>query len=190
MKLDRLEQFVQDEREQFDGDVPSLKVWYGIEQELEAKVEQKQSRFKVWRAMRLAAAVLFLLVTGGLIGSFITSNNNGTVSTQQANVLETIDEIAPELGETEAYYQSQVQEKIQVLASYEEDPALLEELAEIDEAMQELKQELLDAPQGSEEEIINNIIRNYQIKIEILEHVLSRIQAASNQNSERNEVSI
>ncbi len=186
MKLDNLEKFVQEEREQFDTDVPSLKVWYGVDKELEAAKVQEQKGFRLWRSMRIAAAVALLLVTGGLIGRMTMSDG---VTPQQA-VAKTVDQIAPELGEMEAYYKSQVDEKIQVLASYEDAPMLLEDLAEIDEMMQELKDELLEAPQGSEEEIVNNIIRTYQTKIEILEHVLSRIQTDPNQNSDRNEVSI
>ena len=188
MKLDQLEKFVTEHREEFDTDIPSLKAWRGIEKELDAKEQKAANRFSRWRTMRIAAAVVLLLITGGLIGSFITQSQY-----QPSNAVAAIDlnDIAPELEEMEAYYQSQVQEKVQMLASYEEnDAGLLEDLEELDAWREELKADLIDAPEGSEEEIISDIIRSYQTKIEILEHVLSRIQAASNQNVEENEVSI
>ena len=188
MKRDQLEQFVNDNRAEFDTDIPSLKAWHGIEQQLDKKEQKAVKRFSRWRAMRIAAAVILLLVTGGLIGSFITQNqyeNSVAVATID------IDDIAPELSEMEVFYQSQVQEKVQLLANYKEtDNELKADLEELDAWREELKADLIDAPRGSEEEIINDIIRSYQTKIEILEHVLSRIQAASNQNSEENEVSI
>lgn len=189
MKLDQLEQFVAEHRDEFDTDVPSLKAWRGIEKQLDStQVHKTSTRFIGWRSIRIAAAVLALLVTGGLIGSFITQNQ--LASTPAVAAID-INDIAPELEEMEAYYQSQVQEKVQILAAYEEnDPSLLEDLEELDTWREELKADLIDAPEGSEEEIINDIIRSYQTKVEILEHVLSRIQAANNQNSEENEISI
>lgn len=187
MKKDNLEQFIQGHRDEFDKDVPSLKIWYGIEKELDSQQTTSAKRFGVWRAMRIAAAVVFLLVTGGIIGSLLTQQ---AVAGEQNFAELDIESIAPELGEMEAYYQSQVQEKIQVLATYDEDPTLQEDLEELDAWREELKQDLIDAPKGSEEEIINGIISSYQAKIDILERVLNRIEAASNQNSTKNEVSI
>ena len=50
-------------------------------------------------------------------------------------------------------------------------------VAQIDELLEELKTELDNAVKGSEEQIINAMINNYQTKLAILERVLQRIQS-------------
>jgi hypothetical protein len=58
--------------------------------------------------------------------------------------------------------------------------------------MLELREELLNAPEGKEEEIINNLIKTYQTKVSILERVLERVQSTNHKkvNHNENEISI
>lgn len=171
MKLDNLETFLLKEREHFDTAVPSLKVWAAIDKKLDEK-EQTSKRIRLWPIVRMAVAVVALLVIGGVAGSYLTQirSQNPSLALQH---------IAPELSELENYYNKEVEQKLQQLASYEQDEAVARDLADIDAVMEELKKDLLNAPKGSEEHIIGTIIKSYQTKIAILERVLNRIQSTN-----------
>ncbi|MEM8525051.1 MAG: hypothetical protein AAGG68_10425 [Bacteroidota bacterium] len=182
---DNLEEFISQNREAFDAENPPLKAWYQIEKSLD-KEAKKGRRVQLWKATRMAAAVVLLLVLGGIIGSILTKQSNGNEL-----VAEQLEEIAPELSDMEFYYRQQLNPKLQQLAAYENvAPQIMQDLEENDLFIQELKQELLKAPKGTEEIVLNNIIKTYQIKLGILERVLEYLEASKIQNINQNEVEI
>lgn len=168
MQRDHLEQFILEQRDAFDDATPGLQVWGAVSQELERR---QSRRLSLWRIGRAAAAVMVLLACGALIGVYFTGNQG-----PQAASLESI---APQYAEAEAYYQRQIHQKYQQLAAYRRDDIVEKDLARLDEVMQELRRELLIAPKGKEEEIVEDLIRSYQAKVSILERVLGRLQEAS-----------
>ncbi|GJM33144.1 MAG: hypothetical protein DHS20C18_21450 [Saprospiraceae bacterium] len=167
MQHDKLEQYIQTNREAFDFGVPSLKVWAEIDSALEAK---KGKVRHLRRVVGIAATVAFLLVSGGVIGSFFTKNTNAT----ELASLETID---PELAKIEAYYQGQFNQKYKVLASVPHDESIDQDIEQIDASMEELRLALVNAPAGSQQRIVENLIRTYQLKVQVLERVLQRLQS-------------
>jgi len=173
MQRDPLEKFILQNRESFDDQTPSLKVWAGIERAISGA---RRRRLAWVRTLAVAASVLVLLLAGGFMGAYINSN----YAQPQASALETVD---PEFGEMERYYQREIQSKLQQLASYDQAQSVRQDVAQLDEAMSELKQELRDAPEGREEEIVQNLIQNYRAKLLILERVLERIQNTKQENS-------
>ena len=60
--------------------------------------------------------------------------------------------------------------------------------------MEELKEELAHAPRENAAAIVSQMIQNYQIKVQILERVLERLEAGEqgtkDLNTKQNEVSI
>jgi len=189
MQQDSLEKFIQDNRESFDDAYPSLRSWAVIEQSMtEQKVKQLTSR----RLLKIAAAVLLIFTSGGLIGSYITQTQQ-----QPENVLANIlPDISPELVALEQHYLDEIKKKSAQLASFPQDQEVENDLQFLDDAMEELRLELEVAPRGAEEQIVTNLIRSYQIKVKILERVLERIGSdnpASQpevKNKKSNEVSI
>jgi len=182
---DYIEEFISQNRDQFDTENPSLKAWYQIEKSIEQEAKVGR-RLQLWKAARMAAAVVLLLVLGGVIGSILTKQN-----TNNELAVEQLEQIVPELSEMEYYYRQQLNPKLQQLASYEEvAPQVMQDLQENDLFIQELKQELLKAPKGTEELVINNIIKTYQIKLGILERVLEHLEASKIQKSDHNEIEI
>lgn len=172
MQNDRLEQFIREHREDFDREIPGLNVWAQIDQTLEQRQKQSAKRFHLWKNMRIAAAVLVLMVFSGLLGSYITQ-------VQLSNAPESLAQVSPEYAELEQYYQQQIQDKYQQLVSYDQANAVEPDLQQLDSIMEELREELVIAPQGSEEQIIENLIQSYQTKIDILSRVLERIQTSN-----------
>lgn len=165
--MDNLEKFIQQNRESFDDQIPSLKVWAAVDR---AANKKEARRLQLWKNLRIAAAVTVLLIAGGLAGSYITQVNQGNSATA------ILQETAPEYFEMEQFFQGQINEKVNQLVSYDPDAQVLDDLDQIDQAMQELKQELSTSPKGQEKEIVESLIQNYQLKIAILERVLSKME--------------
>lgn len=172
MAQDNLERFILSNREAFDDDVPGLRVWANIERQLPP---ERSNRFSLLKISKIAAAILVLISFGAFLGIYFTGGN-------QLSSIAQIDDINPELIELERFYQKEIQEKINVLVSYEQDPGVIEDIEQLDNTMKELKNELSIAPDGKEEEIIENLIKTYQTKIFILERVLSRLSTTNHKN--------
>lgn len=182
MAQDNLERFVIKNRDAFDEDVPSLKVWANIERQM---VKERTNRFSIIKVSKIAAAIVFLLSVGATMGVYMTKSNPTSGISQLAS-------IDPELMEMEQFYQEQIQEKMTVLVDYEQQESIKDDFAQLDSTMEELKDELRLAPEGMEEEIIENLIKTYQTKIFILERVLSRLNTTNHKKdfSHEQEVSI
>jgi len=171
MQRDSLEKFVLENREAFDDAIPSLKVWG----EIDRSVNRREARrITLRRSLRIAAGVLFLLFAGALAGHYLSG-------LEEENPVAVLENVAPEYFEMAQYYEGEISSKEKQLAAYQQGETVLEDFAQLDEAMEELKEELLHAPKGQEEQIVENLIKNYQTKIQILERVLERIQSNTNQ---------
>jgi hypothetical protein len=178
--MDNLENFIRENREDFDGGVPGLEVWAKIDRHL----EQRPNPRIVWmRRLRVAAAVVVLLAAGGAIGAHLSSTSSE---------VDSLAGISPEYAEMERYFSGQVNEKMAKLASYRQDGYVRGDIQDLDAVYEDLKNELKDAQPGSEELIIQAMIGNYQTKIDILEQVLEKVQTTNSTNlkTEDNEISL
>ena len=182
MQRDNLERFILTNRSDFDQEMPSLRVWAEIDKNMN---QGKAKHVSLWSSVRIAAAVDVLLMVGALTGMLVTQNNTITAEAK-------IQEIAPEFLEMERLYNEQLQQQFSRLATYKYEPAVLDDLKQVDEVMDELKEELANAPGGSEEKIIENLIKTYQTKVAILGRVLERVQSTNKKDlkPEDNEISI
>lgn len=180
-RVDRLEQFVVQNREELNPAIPSLKVWSEIDKALEDQRPVARIR-PMWRMLRIAASVVVLLAVGAVIGMYAYQYTHPAT-------LPTLAGIAPEYAELERYYTAQVSNRLQELSRINQEGTVQPDLQQLDELYKELQQELDKAPKGSEEQIIEAMIRNYQIKLDILERVLEKIQA-NNPKTADNETSI
>lgn len=180
--MDRLEEFIIDNRAAFDKDIPSLKVWAHIDQQLEKK---QAPRIRSLRILSVAAAIALILSAGCAIGFYLNSSAAAPMAERS------LADVAPEFAELEQYYASQVSLKMQELATYQHADVVRSDMQQLDQLFQELATELDKAPEGAEERIINAMIDNYQTKLEILERVLEKIQSTNQPlKSESDEISI
>lgn len=185
---DNLEEFILREREAFDTAIPSLKVWSNINKDLS---QRKGKRIKLWKSLSVAAAIVILLVAGGTVGSFLTQNSPQVTAMNTNTPSDKINKMIPEFVEMEQFFNKEVDNKIQQLASYQHDnSSVREDLEQLDIVMEELKRELLKAPKGTEQQILNNLIESYKTKLAILERVLERVQTNKPIKTSQNEVSI
>lgn len=172
MQQNDLEQFIQQNREAFDDAYPSLKLWSDIENKLDGDQSTKVQPLRVRRPWyQIAAAAAVLLLVGGVGGMYLTQATQSPPTAQ-----EILEQFAPEFRETEQYYQAQIQERYAQLTAYTEDQDVKADLDQIDVAMQELRTELADAPPGREEQVVQELMDSYRLKLQILEHVIETIQ--------------
>jgi len=178
--MDSLEKFILEHREEFDTAMPNLSVWANIDRQL----DKKPNPSITWMArLKVAAAVALLLTAGGVIGAYLAT------SSAKAN---TLADLSPEYAEMERYFNTQANQKMAQLASYHQDGFVRGDIQEMDAFYEELKTELQKVPPGSEEKIIQAMIKNYQTKIDMLDQVLEQVQTTNSTNlkTEEDEIRI
>lgn len=187
----KLENFVQENRQAFDDKMPKDLLWDNIEAQLdklqpEEEIEEPtikvvNLRQRIYRYAKIAAIGLILLVAGGFIGSYWTMQ-------QQKSV--TLGSISKEYEELETFYSQKVNQQMSELKRYSYDQNIVKDIEELDAAFKELEKELNEQGEITDNEvIINEMINNYQAKIEILERVLNSLEKNKTQteNNKANE---
>jgi len=173
--MDRLEKFINQNREQFDDKVPNLKVWADIEKRLDPP---QAKRISLKRILSIAASVLLLLSVGAFMGNHFSKNVNVPVASL---------EDYPEYGKKEKDFQQEIENKRAQLASFNYDTAINEDLVDLDKTLEELRTELKDVPKGSEEQVLEAMLKNYETKVAILEIVLEKIATTQSKRKQNND---
>ncbi len=171
---DRLENFVRENRTDFDHKSPPADLWAKVEAGLPAK----QRKLFPWKAFSIAAGLLVLL---GLVGTW--SYNQG----MQQGTINSMAEISSELGEIEKHYQSEIKNKMAQLASFNKEDEVKSDIKEMEEFLNELKTDLKDTPKNEREVVIQAMIANYQSRVDLLERVLDRLQFNSTNKLSKDE---
>jgi len=171
MKKDRLEQFITENRDQFDIHEPDDRVWNKINSRIHKNRRDLSLKKVIWWA-----AVIFITFTASfLLQEFLHRNNSVTGIKDKKNHKFEI----PELQEAEIYYASLVDEKIiEIEPLLKDQPelgyALNNDLAELDSIYAELQNDLKD--NIANDEVVEAMIQNYRLKLEILEDFLTNLQ--------------
>ena len=191
--MDQLEKFIQNNRADFDAETPHLRVWKRLENDLERRMPQQERtpvRVKslpvrsksIYRTLSVAAIGLLLLVAGGIVGSQFFGNT--------VTPLESLAEISPEYGEMERYYRKTIDQQYAQLASYNVDPVVRRDLAQLDSTYRELSIEIQRAPEAARPQVVEAMIENYRTKVELLEFILDRMQTIQPEIDEEDGITI
>ena len=175
---DRLEEFVRQNREQFDHHEPDPSIWLKINPANTPGVKERRSM----RWLRVAAAVA-MIFAGSTAGIYFLTG--GKAETDQYS-----NELYMEIRETEQYYSHMVSQRYNELKPYlasdpEAKEMLTDDMTELDEVYSELKEDLKD--NASNPEVIEAMILNYRVKLEILEDLLNQLKEKENQDYEKDE---
>lgn len=184
MKPDKLEQFILDNRSDFDDQLPSAESWDKI------KTNIRPVRNVNWtaRLVRVAAAVV-IFVSSYIFIDYTLNKSNGGQNFAAQDDNELLDNI-PVLVEAKAYYSNQInnmEQQVYRLAG-NDTPLRAEidtEFKELDRVFNELKSDLKD--NAANEDVIEAMIQNYRIKVQILEEILIQLKNADEQNTDDNE---
>ncbi len=184
MKPDKLEQFILENRSDFDDQSPSAETWNKI------KANIKPVRRVNWtaRLVRVAAAVVIFVSSYIFIDYTLNKNNSGEgyAGQMESDIYENI----PVLAEARAYYSSQIRNmEDEVYRMAGEDSPIKEdinvEFEELDRAFSELKADLKD--DAANEEVIEAMIQNYRVKLQILEEILHQLKSADERKTQDHE---
>ena len=156
MSFNSLEQFIRQNRDDFDSDRPSLEVWSGISQQLGKKASQK--RIPWFRYIAASALILVGVALGLLLYPSIQARVQYQALSEQQN-----------LEDIEFYFAHQVAEQTKQLSGYVQANEDRRDLVLIDQTIKNLKEELKDAPKSARDRLIQAIIITYEAKVELLE---------------------
>jgi hypothetical protein len=161
----KLEDFMRDNRDDFDSELPSLDLW----DKIESKLEKKKGTHKFLKIASSIAAVLILAIVGTYMLKPQSDNN------RYANITD------PELKnllETEAFYAQKVSLKVgEIQKCYKVHPELKmdieNDLNELDTMYRELEKDLDDNLYNRE--VIEAMIQNNRFRLEMVDRVLNQI---------------
>jgi hypothetical protein len=186
MKRDKLEQFIAENRDQFDIHEPGDSVWNGINIEI-----HKGKNFHYLKKVAgWAAIILITFAASFLLQEYLHRNNS--VAERQDKRNQKIE--IPELQEAEIYYANLVDEKIlEIQPLLENKPelgyVLKSDLAELDSTYAQLQNDLKD--NIANDEVVEAMIQNYRLKLEILEDFLAHLQENTNEEkADKNEYNL
>ena len=201
--MNNLEEFIRQNRSAFDAETPHLRVWRGLEKRLDEQADEEEEHLcseeitetpvaeivplrsrsrMLYRMISVAAAALVLIFAGGVVGAKFFG--------QPVEPIESLAEISPEYGEMEQYFRQEINERSARLASYEVDPVVQEDLAQLDSIYQELALEIQQAPEAARAQVVEAMIENYRTKVELLEHILDRMQTIQPSTQDDDEIRI
>ncbi|NJC27522.1 hypothetical protein [Neolewinella antarctica] len=142
------------------------------------------SRKRLLPMMGVAASALVLIVAAFLLG-----NSQGYRTAEHDLVATELQRISPDYLETEQFYQREIEAQFTKVKQVNNDPQLVADLKEIDLATAEIRASLLDVPESQRAELVEEMIRIYRTKLDILLRVQRQFpsgskKAAANQANE------
>lgn len=189
-----LKNFIDENRREFDDDLPSGSAWHQIERSIGANKPVKQFSVRDIYKWTAAAAVFFITATcfyflvmrkkdDRLVKAETPAINNGSNSTD-------ISRMAPEYAtEAKKIYQSIEIQQQQLKAIAKEQPELYsqfsEDLATLDSSYRVLKTQAVQTP--NREVIIRAMLQNLQLQAELLGKQLRILNEFKNNKTEKNE---
>lgn len=176
---DHLKEFIKSNREAFDSELPSKKVWKGIANSMELS-EKSFSTHWLWKA----AAIFFFLTSGYL---YVQNLEKEVDTNKIAEVTNDEDFVA-----TEKYYVSLISEKRNQVFDYKNKDIEVEGMYEVDieqlDAMyQVLKAQYEENPAIKLQEAMT---LNLLVRIDILNQQLSEIEGAKKQKEQVPELGV
>jgi hypothetical protein len=174
---DQLDDFINENRAEFDSEIPSPKIWNEIRDGLEENNSQQINTPWYWKA----AAIILLLLSSYLIFDKVN---------QQAPAREYIaleEDVQDEFLLAEDYYFSLINEKIVEIQDSEMDPEIQEdfkaEIERLDVMYLELQSEYEEV---QDEKVKDAMILNLQLRIDLLNeqlNVIKDIKSKENENT-------
>ncbi|MFC2087432.1 hypothetical protein ACFLSA_04660 [Bacteroidota bacterium] len=175
---DKLEKFVLDNREEFDFREPGQEVWNRIQSSIKDK---PKTRSMNWYSISWKVAAAIILFVSAFALSEYLHINDIQLSNRDSKIKS---ESYRELIEAEAYYTSQVNNKLhemnKLIGEYPDiEKEIKNDFSELDSLYEDLKSDLKD--NIANDEIIEAMIQNYRLKLEILEKIYDELKEKEKQ---------
>jgi hypothetical protein len=174
---DKLKQFIDENRQAFDNDVPQPKLWDAVEQKLNSN--KKSSLFNFRRPMAWAASLTGLIIISTAIYSLVQKDTSDLAGPVTEPVNEIVDLLDPIQAQQITQFQEVIELKQNELKQLEkEQPALYKEfisdINSLDSAYTMLKTKLPENP--NREMLLEAMISNLQMQSDLLSRQLRIIK--------------
>jgi len=175
----RLEDFIRDNKKDFDHLEPKASLWDKIEQGLPQQKREAKT-FSLAFVLRVAASVI--VVMGVCFAFYLHNTQKPTISLAAIN---------PEYAKQQVHYTSVIanqRNELRVIAK--SDPELYKEftteIAKMDSTYKKLNKDLITSP--NQEAVLRAMIRNLQVQTEVLNQQLNVIEQFKEfKNQQKNE---
>jgi len=168
--MDRLEDYIRNNREDLDRYSPPDNVWKAIRKSL----HHKRRDVIMWFS---AAAMIIVILTTAAMFYVFNRREDYTLSGKEADIL--LMKSNPELIESEIYYNNLIHDLYSeatplLTGNPDVEKELLIDMAQIDSICTDIKKDLKD--NVANQEVVEALINNYRIKIQILEDLLNTLK--------------
>jgi hypothetical protein len=177
----RLEDFIKNNREEFDDLEPSADLWARIEKHLPAEVPELKKReaktFSLGFVLRVAATVIVVMGIG--FAFYLRNEKKEGVDFAAIN---------PLYAEQKIHYTSLIETKrIELKSIAKSDPQLYkefsEEIAQMDSTYKQMNTDLVTSP--NQERVLRAMIHNLKIQTEVLNKQLGVIEQMNKMKKEQ-----
>lgn len=195
---DSFEDFVNNNRDDLDGDSPSI----GHLDRMKAKLEENASAppstpkvvsFEVRKLWWTAAAAAAIAV---IVFSAWPSNETEAPVLAEHSAIETpvaavaLSDVSPEMAEVEDYFIQSVSTRVQAVDQYGKSTesfvkGCLDRLSALENDYNELKKDL--SANHKDQRVINAMIQNYRIRLQVLDQLLQQLELNQQRKQEKNE---
>ncbi len=173
MSKDKLEQFIDTNREEFDIELPSLNLWDKIDKTVHPKPKKGS-----WQIATKAVAGLALFIIAGLL---VYSNMDNSPKNINQAPIALISEENPEFSEIAEFYSSKINKNMSRLAAIgHHDPDIYREINQMESYFDTLKMDWTKNTHKSDEQLVNAMIENYRSRSMLLEDVVRRLERKNN----------
>jgi hypothetical protein len=175
----RLENFIKNNREEFDDLEPRADLWNSIERKLPQQFEPPKKTFSMGFVLRVAASVI--IVMGICFAVYLHNEKPAAVNLAAIN---------PEYAKQQVHYTSLIASKrTQLKTIAHADPQLYKEfnaeITQMDSTYKKLNHDLATSP--NQELVLRAMIRNLQIQTEVLNQQLNVIEQYNEFKQQKNE---
>ncbi|MGB0777228.1 MAG: hypothetical protein ACPGR7_04310 [Flavobacteriaceae bacterium] len=169
--MNKLESFINQNREGFDRELPSLNHEDRFRQKLALQNPPRKRNTKIWIGIAASIALIFSFILGT---KFQSQPVRGLAS------------VSPEMEQTQFYYTSKIQTEIKKVKSFETPSnqdlvaSSFAQLYKLEHDYQKLENNLQIAP--GNKQLIAAMIKNYQLRVRVLNELLNRLEPENYEN--------
>ncbi len=173
--MKNLENFIRQNRTQFDTEEPPKGHYNRFWQKI--RDNRRTSHYTSWKFMLKAAVVSILVIISGLWVYERTQENRSPEHIA-------LESISPEIKEAHTYYTLEMEKKYAQIKQFDfhnknQKKLLINELQDMDSIYINIKEDLRMNPHDPR--VINALIRHYQMKLEVMNHIVRQLQEIQKQ---------
>lgn len=175
-----IDKIIQKNRQSFDTFEPGDGHFERFEEKLKV-FNQNKKTFTAGYILKAAAIAILVVLSGLWVYDNIDARMNQGIA---------LSEISKEYSEVEMYYTHLVNEKYEEIDQFHfmdstQKDMLIKELSQMDSIYDNLKEDLITNP--NDQRVINAMIQHYQLKVEVMNHILNQLQQAQNINKQKSD---